>query len=472
MTDPQPVPKQRFPATFWTANTIELFERAAYYAMASFMVIFLKETLGMRPALATLLNGTVLWGLIYFLPILSGTLADKFGYKRSLSLAFVLISLGYFVMAGIQQMTPALFGPQDNLLPHYILMAVTGIVLIGLGGSIVKPCIAGTIQKTSGRRATLGFGIFYMVINIGSVVGRIVAYFVRRGGFTIKGLLHLKITEIFGVQGIPKIFVVSTAFTLLGLLVTLLIYREPEFVSDGKKDDQKVKKRTLGQAVLGIFTVLSNIRFVFFIIVIAMFWFLYIQLYNLMPLFLRHIDPNAPVELYTLANPLMIVAFQMLITLLVKRWTPVKTIMIGAGVVTVGMLVNVLPPLLFNNIYQKISIGSIVLPVAGLFLLLSIASMAVGEMMASPRIYEYVGAIAPKGQEGLYLGYVNLPIALASIVGGPVGGRMFEYFITDRIKMGLAPRTVPIWLIIGGIGLASMILLWVYDRLIGGHKKS
>ena len=168
----------------------------------------------------------------------------------------------------------------------------------------------------------------------------------------------------------------------------------------------------------------------------------------------------------------MIVAFQMLITLLVKRWTPVKTIMIGAGVVTVGMLVNVLPPLLFNNIYQTISIGSIVLPVAGLFLLLSIASMAVGEMMASPRIYEYVGAIAPKGQEGLYLGYVNLPIALASIVGGPVGGRMFEYFITDRIKMGLAPRTVPIWLIIGGIGLASMILLWVYDKLIGGHKKS
>jgi dipeptide/tripeptide permease len=472
MTDPQPAAKQRFPATFWTANTIELFERAAYYGMASFMVIFLKETLGMTPTLATLLNGTVLWGLIYFLPILSGTLADKFGFKRSLSVAFVLICLGYFVMAATQRMTPALFGKQDNLLPYYLLMALTGIILIGLGGSIVKPCIAGTIQKTAGRRATLGFGIFYMVINIGSVAGRIVAYFVRRGGFSLKGLVQLKITEIFGVQGIPKIFVVSSAFALLGMLVTLLIYREPEFVSDGVKDAQIVRKRTLGEALLGIFIVLKNIRFVFFIVVIAMFWFLYIQLYNLMPLFLRHIDPNAPVELYTLANPLMIVAFQMLITLLVKRWTPVKTIMIGAGVVTVGMLINVLPPLLFTDLYQKISIGSIVLPVAGLFLLLSIASMAVGEMMASPRIYEYLGAIAPKGQEGLYLGYVNLPIALASIVGGPIGGRMFEHFISDRIKHHLSPQTIPIWLIIGGIGLASMILVWVYDKLMGGYKKN
>ncbi|MGD0783650.1 MAG: MFS transporter, partial [Candidatus Aminicenantales bacterium] len=87
MTD-SPAPQAKFPATFWTANVVELFERAAYYAMASFMVIYLKENLGMSPTTATFLNATVLWGLIYFLPIVSGTLADKFGYKRSLSLSF------------------------------------------------------------------------------------------------------------------------------------------------------------------------------------------------------------------------------------------------------------------------------------------------------------------------------------------------------------------------------------------------
>ncbi|RPJ02401.1 MAG: MFS transporter, partial [Candidatus Aminicenantes bacterium] len=94
----QPTAKPKFPATFWTANTIELFERAAYYSMASFMVIYLKESLGMSPEFATFLNGSLLWGIIYFMPILSGTLADKFGFKRSLSLSFVFISLGYFIM--------------------------------------------------------------------------------------------------------------------------------------------------------------------------------------------------------------------------------------------------------------------------------------------------------------------------------------------------------------------------------------
>jgi len=97
----------KFPRSFWTANTIELFERAAYYSMASFMVIYLHETLGMRPAFATALNGALLWGLIYFLPILSGTLADKFGFKRSLTVSFVMIALGYAVMGNIQRFWPA-----------------------------------------------------------------------------------------------------------------------------------------------------------------------------------------------------------------------------------------------------------------------------------------------------------------------------------------------------------------------------
>ncbi len=447
-------PGQKFPATFWTANTIELFERAAYYSMASFMVIYLKETLGMRPTTATLLNGSILWGLIYFLPILSGTLADKFGYKRSLTLAFFMISLGYFVMGNIQRFWPGLIGQKAAQAIDYTFPAILGIVLIGIGGSIVKPCIAGTVQKTAGTRATVGFGIFYMIINIGSITGRGVSYFIRTN------------------LGIPAIFTyASSIFALIGLAVVLFIYKEPEYVSDGVKDGQKVQKKTLGQAILGIFIVLQNIRFVFFLIVIAMFWFLYVQLYNLVPLFLRYIDPNAPVELYQLANPVMIVCFQMLITKMVKKWTPVKSIILGAAVMTVGMLLNVLPPLLMADPAHKVSLLGLAVPAAGLFLIVSIASMATGEMMASPRIYEYLGAIAPKGEEGLYLGYANLPLALASIIGGPIGGSMFEKYIATPQKNGLPVNTVPMWLIITGIGLASMIGLAIYDRLMGRASK-
>jgi len=452
MTDAQPN-KQKFPMSFWTANTIELLERAAYYAMASFMVIYLKESLGMSPSTATLLNGSILWGLIYFLPILSGTLADKFGYKRSLSVAFFMISLGYVVMGNIQRFWPGIIGAEAAVAIDFTVPAVLGIILIGIGGSIVKPCIAGTVQKTSGRRATLGFGIFYMIINIGSISGRGVSYFIR---------INL---------GIPAIFTyASTIFALIGLAVVLFIYKEPEYVSDGIKDGQKVQKKTLGQAILGIFIVLSNIKFMFFMIVIGLFWFLYVQLYNLVPLFLRYIDPNAPVELYQLANPVMIVSFQMLITRMVKKWTPVKSIILGAAVVTTGMFLNVLAPLLFSDTAQRVNFLGLSIPLAGLVLIASIASMATGEMMASPRIYEYLGAVAPKGEEGLFTGYANLPLALASIIGGPIGGRMFENFINTPQKSGLPVNTVPMWLIISGIGVISMIGLIIYDKFLSKIK--
>ena len=443
MTD-SPAAKAKFPASFWTANTIELFERAAYYAMASFMVIYLNETLGMRPSTATFLNGTILWGLIYFLPILSGTLADKFGFKRTLSIAFVMIALGYVVMGNLQAFWPALAGKPEGEALSYTLPVVIGICLIGIGGSVVKPCVAGTVQKTCGPWATLAFGIFYMVINIGSISGRTVAYFVR--------------TEL----GIPALFKYpSTIFALLGLLVVLFVYKEPAYACDGVPAP---RKKTLGQAVLGIFTVLSNIRFAFFILVVGLFWFLYIQLYNLMPLYLRYVDPDAPVELYTMANPIMIVSFQLLITRIVKRWTPVKSIMLGAVVVTAGMLLNVVPGLLSSDPARPVGILGLSLPIAGVFMLVSIASMAVGEMVASPRIYEYIGAIAPKGQEGLYLGYQSLPIALASMIGGPIGGRMFERYVTVPLKAGAVPDTTVMWLIIVGIGVVSIVGLAVYDR--------
>jgi dipeptide/tripeptide permease len=455
MTDltPPAAERQKFPATFWTANTIEIFERAAYYAMASFMVIYLKETLGMTPATATFLNGTLLWGIIYFLPILSGTLADKYGYKRTLSVAFVMIALGYFVMGNLQRLWPLVAGTGSGGTVDFMVPVIIGICLIGIGGSVVKPCIAGTVQKTAGLRATLAFGIFYMVINIGSITGRVVSYFVR--------------TKL----GIPAIFQYpSTIFAAAGLLIVLFLYREPEFVSDGIKDGQQVRKRTLGQALLGIIVVLRNLKFLFLIIVLGLFWFLYIQLYNLMPLFIRYVDPNAPMDLYTMANPIMIVSFQLLITRLVKRWAPIKSIMFGAMVMTAGMLVNVLPPLLFGDITRKVDLG-ITVPIAGIFMIVSIAAMAVGEMMASPRVYEYIGAIAPKGQEGLYLGYQSLPIALASMIGGPIGGRLFETYINTPLKQGGAVNTVPMWLFIVGIGIASIVGLFIYDRVLVKPKK-
>jgi dipeptide/tripeptide permease len=135
------------------------------------------------------------------------------------------------------------------------------------------------------------------------------------------------------------------------------------------------------------------------------------------------------------------------------------------------MLMNILPPLLGADFSRKIDVLGLALPFAGVFLIVSIASMAVGEMMASPRIYEYIGAIAPKGEEGLYLGYANLPVALGSIFGGPLGGALFERYISTPMKEGRPTNSMAMWLIIAAIGLVSMTGLAIYDRILVKGRK-
>ena len=115
----------------------------------------------LRPARPT--RGS--WGLVYFLPILSGTIADRVGFKTALLAAFVLLTGGYLLMG-----SPVWFGGATLLeeagegvtsAPLIATLTVGAILCIGLGGSIVKPCISGTVQKTSAGRATLAFAIFW-----------------------------------------------------------------------------------------------------------------------------------------------------------------------------------------------------------------------------------------------------------------------------------------------------------------------
>ncbi len=96
MENTKEIKKEGFPRSFWTANLTELFERGAYYAMASFVVLYLGQ-LGLGDYWPSNLNG-ILWALVFFLPILSGTIADQIGFKKSMLIAFVFLAAGYFIM--------------------------------------------------------------------------------------------------------------------------------------------------------------------------------------------------------------------------------------------------------------------------------------------------------------------------------------------------------------------------------------
>jgi len=441
---PPPAP---FPRTFWTANVTELFERAAYYSMASFVVIYLGR-LGLGKYWPSTLNG-ILWTLVYFLPILSGTIADLVGFRRALLVAFVLLAVGYLAMG-----YPVWFGGA-TLMPKagaevtagmtVIGPILAGLLLIGMGGSVVKPCISGTVQKTAATRATLGFGIFYMVINIGSLMGRGTAYLVRTR------------------TSISAIFAVAAVASVIAFFVVLLAYREPP-AAPAAPDKPK---RSVGRVLLDMVLVLRNPRFALFLLVSSGFFFLYAQVYNVLPLYLEKVvQKEPPVDLYTMANPIVIVCFQLLVTRLFGKMRPIRSMVVGALVIAVAFLINVVP-LYAGGV--RLGVGTL-LPLGALYIVLAVALVAFGELFTSARTYEYIGALAPKGQEGLFLGYANLPTAIGSLLGGPVGAAIFNEVMCRgavagedgllKLRPGAATRG---WLILMGIGLVSAASMWAYN---------
>ena len=445
------IKKDSFPRSFWTANLTELFERGAYYAMASFVVLYLGQ-LGFGDYWPSNLNG-ILWALVFFLPILSGTIADQIGFKKSMLIAFVLLAAGYFTMG-----YPVWFGNQtlnqsiDSEMTAGIgvlLPIVMAIILIGVGGSIIKPCIAGTVQKTAGSRVTLGFGIFYMIINIGSLLGRGVSYVMR--------------TEF----NLSYIFAVSVFFSILAFFAVLFFYTEPEIDID---PIEKKQKKSIFRILADMILVLRNLRFALFLIVSSGFFFIYAQVYNVLPLYLQKVvELNPAVDLITMANPFVIVFFQLLITKKFGKMKPIKSIIVGTIIIGISMLINLFPIFMDGGV-RSLTLNEFI-PLGTLFITLTVGLIAFGELFTSARTYEFVGALAPKGQEGLFLGYANLPLAIGALIGGPAGAFIFhEIMCNNAVKLDsglleLSPFWNSMgWIVLMGIGFLSALSMWVYNR--------
>jgi dipeptide/tripeptide permease len=506
----------RFPRVFWTANITELFERAAYYSMASFVVIYLGQ-LGFGDYWPSVLNGSVLWTLVYFLPILSGTIADQIGFRRSLLGAFVLLAAGYFLMGFPVWFGGAILTPtvaSDVTAPAAVVVPVVlGILLIGAGGSVIKPCVSGTVQKTAGSRATLGFAIFYMIINIGSLFGRGTGYVVRRGYGTVTvvevalvcaaaaaGLVYLAnkaveakaqgkgaqmtvpflcvvtgaglvVTWLVGMaervetgNSLSYIFAVSVAASIAAFFMVLGFYEEPAAAAGTPEKP----RRSIGRILVDMVAVVTNLRFALFLLVMSGFYFVYNQVYNVLPLYAKRvIEPSPAMDLYTAANPFVIVCLQLAITQYFGTMKAIRSIVVGTIIIGLSMLINVYPIYAVGGVRLLVANW---LPLGSVFLILTVALVAFGELFTSARMYEYIGSLAPKGQEGLFLGYANLPLAIGALTGGPGGAIIFK----DVMAKGATTRPdgllelVPAqnamgWSILMGVGFVSALAMWLFN---------
>lgn len=420
---------RQMPGTLYSAVIMELFERLAYYGMVLVLSIYMVQHLGIRSDVFGILYG-LFTALLYFLPVIAGSLADRFGYKPALIVAFATLSAGYFLLGIV------------TALPGICL----SLLLIAVGGSIIKPTISGTVTRTTEEGSTrpVGFGLYYMMINAGGLIGPVLAAQVRNR------------TEFYYV------FWVSAAACALMLVQAMVAFREP-VVHD---PDQPPK--TLLRVFSEIVFVLSNVRFVLLLCIFSGFWAMINVLFGFMPLYVEAFtDLNGIQEAVNRVIPLgqwlnpevfisldaaLIVLLQALISYLTRTWRTISAMFIGTTVATLSWIFPLLSP-------------------AAGFVALGIFVWSIGEMTCSARFFEYCGTIAPKDQVAVYLGYSFFALFLGNLYSGPWAGWLYQRFVQTPMEAGLEPSP---HIFFGGVmlmGLCSMVGLALYARFTR-HKDS
>ncbi len=452
---------RRFPRTFWVANVIELFERLAYYGMNVILVLYLTRRVGFSVEYSATITGVFIASL-YLLPIPTGAVSDKIGFRNGLFIAFSVLALGYAILG--------LFPSKGSV--------IFALVCIAVGGAFVKPVISGTIKKTSPEGLSrIGFSIFYMVVNIGGFAGKIIAKTLRQDlGRWISGSDYSKLKDWvyanvppFGISeslieraagqnppmspeafldllkwqgfGMQVICLFSVVMALVALALVAFAYKEP----DRSGEPVRSMKETFGD----MFRLFLDMKFVSFIVIFAGFDLMFWQLYLSVPTYIvTHISETAPMEYIVAINPGMIIVFQMVIASLVVKMKPIGNMALGMAISVVGMILLGVLPTLWGA-------------------MIAIAVFAIGEMTFAPRFLDYVSTLAPKGKIGLYLGFAYMRSFIANLLGGPLSG-----FLLGRYCPAEGAREPhKMWFTFAFIGVAALIALFVYNRIVGDQTE-
>ncbi len=468
----------KFPKTFWIANSMELFERWAYYGFYMLFANYLTMStdtgaLGLSQTEKGIIMGFGTF-VLYLLPVITGSIADKIGFKKTLFIAFSLYFASFVIMPHCRTFA--------SVFMNYLFLAV--------GAALFKPVISATVAKTTDETtSSIGFGIFYMMVNIGAFVGPIVAL-------------------QFSDAAFQMVFYISAALIIVNMLV-LLIYKEPQREKTNDTISQSIIKilKNIGIA-------LSDKKLVFFLLIVSGFWTMYNQLFLTLSVFISQwvdtslvydklqtlfpwlidkigsSDGTIKAEYFTNMDALFIIAFQLIISTLIMKWRPINTMITGFIISSIGMGLT----LMTNNPF---------------FIIFAIFIFGVGEMTGSPKITEYIGRIAPKDKVGLYMGTSFLPVALGNILAGIVAGPVYQN-LSDKtsilkrefIERGLQIPDITqnelfnkacadfnmtaqqlnsflwdkyhpsnIWIVVTAIGLFAAFSLFLYDKFLLKSKK-
>ena len=404
-----------FERPFWVANLSEIFERLSYYAVFAALARYLHEALQFPTKEASGLSG-VFGGAVWVMAIFGGALADRIGFRRALSLAYFILSCSYFLVSSIAAPWMA---PLRSVLP---LGTLVGIVLFlpALGVALVKPSVVGTTARASTENVrSIGYSIYYTLVNIGSFLGPLLA-----------GWIHSRMR----VENVFRLAAVSVFLMFIGVLI---FFREPK-----RAGEQETT--SLGQVARNLLTVLSNWKFVLFLLIFSGYWIVFWQQYLSLPIYIHdYVNADANTEMILIADPIIVITLTVAVNALTRKISSFRAVILGTLITAVGWLALAAHPAVWTA-------------VAALMI------VALGEITQSPRYYEYISRLAPPGQQGTYMGFAFLPIGIGSLIGGRFGGFLLHQFGEVRHQ----PERI--WWAATAVGVLTALALWIYDKALMG----
>nr|WP_321453854.1 hypothetical protein [uncultured Carboxylicivirga sp.] len=389
--------------------------------------------------------------MLYFLLTFTGAYADKIGFTKSLIVAFGFLSVGYFGLgmfptllesAGLAKYgyTTEFTGLREAN-EKYIIIPIMALIIIG--GSFIKSVITGTVADEA-NRAT-GFSVFYTIVNIGAFSGK---------------TLVKPLREAMGNVGLINISFFSAGMTLLALFAVIFFFRPSVTKGQGK---------SIKEIWNALIRVVCNARLIILILIITGFWMVQHQLYATMPKYvLRMAGESASPSWYANVNPLIVFTTVGFITSLFKRKSALFSMTIGMFIMPVSAFAMAAGNMIDTD---SINLGFLHMHPVAFMMIVGIAFQGLAESFISPRFLEYFSLQAPKGEEGLYLGFSHLHSFISSILGFGLSGLLLEKYcpdpdlLSETEKLTAYDHAHYIWFVFVGIASVSAISLIIYGKV-------
>ncbi len=397
-----------FPRPFWVASAMELFERWAWYGLFAVLALYLtgstdEGALGFTHIEKGEIMSYVTF-ILYLLPIITGAIADKIGYKLSLIIAYTLLGTGYYFMGEVTSYT-----------------AVFLVFLwVAVGAAMFKPVASAIVTKSTDKRnSSFGFGVFYMMVNIGGFFGP---------------LFSAKLRDQYGWK---IVFIMAASAIAVNMLLVLFVFKEPN-----REKNNESFGETISKSIKNIIEALSDMKLTILLIIMVGFWLMFNQLFYTLPTFIEDWVNTKPLgdfldnssfvpqffadffknkeggvnpEMIVNLDAFFIVVFQMLISTIILKWKAINAMMSGILIAIIGIALSFYT----NNVFYTIF---------GIFI------FAIGEMTSNPKFSDYIAKISPKGKEALYMGTYFLPIALANLLTKWITGDLYEKY-ADKVSL-------------------------------------